>query len=99
MLLQSSGACRDKSLLRAQLMPATSISIADAGTLQHPSWLCYGQVRHCGALSCSTLKPAPPVCCAAPQVSDRLADQLHDSYTLADVMGSDHCPIGLVVKH
>jgi hypothetical protein len=39
------------------------------------------------------------LCCAALQVSDSLADQLHDSYTLADVMGSDHCPIGLVVKH
>ncbi|CAO2822276.1 unnamed protein product [Amaranthus hypochondriacus] len=31
-------------------------------------------------------------------VSEQLADQVHDSYILPDVIGSDHCPIGLVLK-
>ncbi|XP_057547702.1 DNA-(apurinic or apyrimidinic site) endonuclease, chloroplastic isoform X3 [Amaranthus tricolor] len=31
-------------------------------------------------------------------VSKQLADQVHDSYILPDVIGSDHCPIGLVLK-
>ncbi|XP_062117903.1 DNA-(apurinic or apyrimidinic site) endonuclease, chloroplastic isoform X2 [Humulus lupulus] len=31
-------------------------------------------------------------------VSESIADQVHDSYILPDVHGSDHCPIGLVLK-
>jgi len=31
-------------------------------------------------------------------VSESIADKVHDSYILPDVTGSDHCPIGLVVK-
>lgn len=31
-------------------------------------------------------------------VSESIADQVHDSYILPDVTGSDHCPIGLVLK-
>ncbi|KAL2923458.1 DNA-(apurinic or apyrimidinic site) lyase chloroplastic [Bienertia sinuspersici] len=31
-------------------------------------------------------------------VSEALADKVHDSYILPDVPGSDHCPIGLVLK-
>lgn len=31
-------------------------------------------------------------------VSESIADKVHDSYILPDVMGSDHCPIGLVLK-
>ncbi|KAH9614311.1 hypothetical protein KSS87_008812 [Heliosperma pusillum] len=31
-------------------------------------------------------------------VSESLADRVHDSYILPDVLGSDHCPIGLVLK-
>ncbi|KAL0555003.1 hypothetical protein IC582_008934 [Cucumis melo] len=31
-------------------------------------------------------------------VSDRMAEKVHDSYILPDVGGSDHCPIGLVLK-
>ncbi|XP_047315370.1 DNA-(apurinic or apyrimidinic site) endonuclease, chloroplastic [Impatiens glandulifera] len=31
-------------------------------------------------------------------VSKSIADQVHDSYILPDVTGSDHCPIGLVLK-
>ncbi|XP_028761419.1 DNA-(apurinic or apyrimidinic site) lyase, chloroplastic [Neltuma alba] len=31
-------------------------------------------------------------------VSDSIADKVHDSYILPDVEGSDHCPIGLIVK-
>lgn len=30
--------------------------------------------------------------------SDGLADRLHDSFILPDFIGSDHCPIGLVLK-
>lgn len=30
--------------------------------------------------------------------SDALSDVIHDSYTLPDVGGSDHCPIGLILK-
>ncbi|XP_031268442.1 DNA-(apurinic or apyrimidinic site) lyase, chloroplastic isoform X1 [Pistacia vera] len=32
-------------------------------------------------------------------VSESIADQVHDSYILPDIGGSDHCPIGLVLKH
>ncbi|KAI3905592.1 hypothetical protein MKX01_036501 [Papaver californicum] len=32
-------------------------------------------------------------------VSESLADKVHDSYILPDVLGSDHCPIGLILKH
>jgi exonuclease III len=32
------------------------------------------------------------------QVSPSLADRVHDSFILKDVLGSDHCPIGLVLK-
>ncbi|KAG6544211.1 hypothetical protein Mapa_014411 [Marchantia paleacea] len=31
-------------------------------------------------------------------VSEGLINQIHDSYMRPDVMGSDHCPIGLIVK-
>ncbi|XP_058079835.1 DNA-(apurinic or apyrimidinic site) endonuclease, chloroplastic isoform X2 [Magnolia sinica] len=31
-------------------------------------------------------------------VSESLADKVHDSYILPDVNGSDHCPIGLILK-
>ncbi|XP_061364509.1 DNA-(apurinic or apyrimidinic site) endonuclease, chloroplastic isoform X2 [Gastrolobium bilobum] len=31
-------------------------------------------------------------------VSESIADKVHDSYILPDVTGSDHCPVGLVVK-
>ncbi|XP_010672939.1 DNA-(apurinic or apyrimidinic site) endonuclease, chloroplastic isoform X2 [Beta vulgaris subsp. vulgaris] len=31
-------------------------------------------------------------------VSEQLTDKVHDSYILPDVNGSDHCPIGLVLK-
>lgn len=31
-------------------------------------------------------------------VSESIADKVHDSYILPDVGGSDHCPIGLVLK-
>ncbi|XP_022743632.1 DNA-(apurinic or apyrimidinic site) lyase, chloroplastic isoform X2 [Durio zibethinus] len=31
-------------------------------------------------------------------VSEAIADDVHDSYILPDVMGSDHCPIGLTLK-
>ncbi|XXG50515.1 hypothetical protein AAC387_Pa02g4511 [Persea americana] len=31
-------------------------------------------------------------------VSESLADKVHDSYILPDVIGSDHCPIGLILK-
>uniref|UniRef100_A0A1D1XPU0 DNA-(apurinic or apyrimidinic site) endonuclease n=1 Tax=Anthurium amnicola TaxID=1678845 RepID=A0A1D1XPU0_9ARAE len=31
-------------------------------------------------------------------VSESIADDVHDSYILPDVFGSDHCPIGLVLK-
>ncbi|KAL9237938.1 hypothetical protein vseg_012429 [Gypsophila vaccaria] len=31
-------------------------------------------------------------------VSESIADKVHDSYILPDVLGSDHCPIGLVLK-
>ncbi|XP_071716234.1 DNA-(apurinic or apyrimidinic site) endonuclease, chloroplastic-like [Rutidosis leptorrhynchoides] len=31
-------------------------------------------------------------------VSESIADNVHDSYILSDVAGSDHCPIGLVLK-
>ncbi|KAH7654910.1 DNA-(apurinic or apyrimidinic site) lyase protein [Dioscorea alata] len=31
-------------------------------------------------------------------VSESIADNVHDSFILPDIMGSDHCPIGLVLK-
>ncbi|XP_050228664.1 DNA-(apurinic or apyrimidinic site) endonuclease, chloroplastic isoform X2 [Mercurialis annua] len=31
-------------------------------------------------------------------VSESIADQVHDSYIVPDVVGSDHCPIGLTLK-
>ncbi|XP_015581428.2 DNA-(apurinic or apyrimidinic site) endonuclease, chloroplastic isoform X2 [Ricinus communis] len=31
-------------------------------------------------------------------VSESISDQVHDSYIVPDVTGSDHCPIGLVLK-
>ncbi|XP_043723432.1 DNA-(apurinic or apyrimidinic site) endonuclease, chloroplastic isoform X2 [Telopea speciosissima] len=31
-------------------------------------------------------------------VSESMADKVHDSYILPDVVGSDHCPIGLILK-
>ncbi|XP_038721818.1 DNA-(apurinic or apyrimidinic site) endonuclease, chloroplastic-like isoform X2 [Tripterygium wilfordii] len=31
-------------------------------------------------------------------VSESIADNVHDSYILPDVAGSDHCPIGLILK-
>ncbi|KAL3533689.1 hypothetical protein ACH5RR_007210 [Cinchona calisaya] len=31
-------------------------------------------------------------------VSDCISDKVHDSYILPDVTGSDHCPIGLILK-
>eukprot|EP00258_Populus_trichocarpa_P027581 XP_024443600.1 DNA-(apurinic or apyrimidinic site) lyase, chloroplastic isoform X4 [Populus trichocarpa] len=31
-------------------------------------------------------------------VSESIADKVHDSYIVPDVNGSDHCPIGLVLK-
>jgi hypothetical protein len=47
------------------------------------------------------------VLCSAPpdtahsfcvQVSESLADKVHDAYHLPDVQGSDHCPIGIVLR-
>ncbi len=32
------------------------------------------------------------------QVSQALLDQVHDCFHLTDFMGSDHCPVGLVLK-
>ncbi|KAK1278597.1 Apurinic endonuclease-redox protein [Acorus gramineus] len=32
-------------------------------------------------------------------VSESIADRVHDSYILPHVTGSDHCPIGLILKH
>jgi exodeoxyribonuclease III len=31
-------------------------------------------------------------------VSPELADRCHDSFILADFLGSDHCPLGLILK-
>jgi len=31
-------------------------------------------------------------------VSDSLEKKLHDAYILSDIMGSDHCPVGLILK-
>ncbi|KAA8518086.1 hypothetical protein F0562_015560 [Nyssa sinensis] len=31
-------------------------------------------------------------------VSESIADRVHDSYILPDVSGSDHCPIGLILR-
>ncbi|MED6170495.1 hypothetical protein PIB30_116913 [Stylosanthes scabra] len=31
-------------------------------------------------------------------VSESIADKVHDSYIVPDVTGSDHCPIGLILK-
>ena len=31
-------------------------------------------------------------------VSDRLADRISDSLIYTDIMGSDHCPVGLILK-
>ncbi|CAM6101677.1 unnamed protein product [Calypogeia fissa] len=31
-------------------------------------------------------------------VSESLAEQVHDSYVRPDVLGSDHCPIGIILK-
>ncbi|XP_030457870.2 DNA-(apurinic or apyrimidinic site) endonuclease, chloroplastic isoform X1 [Syzygium oleosum] len=31
-------------------------------------------------------------------VSESIADKVHDSYILPDITGSDHCPIGLILK-
>ncbi|KAJ6844295.1 DNA-(apurinic or apyrimidinic site) lyase, chloroplastic isoform X1 [Iris pallida] len=31
-------------------------------------------------------------------VSESIADKVHDSYILPEVVGSDHCPIGLILK-
>ncbi|XP_073099079.1 DNA-(apurinic or apyrimidinic site) endonuclease, chloroplastic isoform X3 [Elaeis guineensis] len=31
-------------------------------------------------------------------VSESIADKVYDSYVLPDVIGSDHCPIGLILK-
>lgn len=39
------------------------------------------------------LFPLPPI-----QVSQALASQVHDSFILKEVEGSDHVPIGLVLK-
>lgn len=30
--------------------------------------------------------------------SESIADQVHDSYIVPDIHGSDHCPIGLVLN-
>ena len=32
------------------------------------------------------------------QVSQPLLEQVYDCYHLTDIMGSDHCPVGLVLK-
>lgn len=31
-------------------------------------------------------------------ISNSLADRLQDSFILADVLGSDHCPVGIILK-
>lgn len=31
-------------------------------------------------------------------VSNRLADRISDSLIYTDIMGSDHCPVGLILK-
>lgn len=36
--------------------------------------------------------------CAALQVSEPLLEHVHDCFHLVDFMGSDHCPVGLVLK-
>ena len=37
--------------------------------------------------------------CVALQVSETLLEQVHDCFHLTDFMGSDHCPVGLVLRH
>ena len=31
-------------------------------------------------------------------VSDRLFERIKDSFILTDVMGSDHCPVGMILE-
>lgn len=35
-------------------------------------------------------------CCF--QASRGIADKVHDSYILKEVTGSDHCPLGVIIK-
>ena len=37
--------------------------------------------------------------CVALQVSETLLEQVYDCFHLTDFMGSDHCPVGLVLRH
>ena len=30
-------------------------------------------------------------------ISDRIKDRIKDTYILSDIMGSDHCPVGLEI--
>lgn len=66
-----------------------------------------------GQLTCTAIRPsstrglgimqsATEVChyyCVALQVSETLLEQVHDCFHLTDFMGSDHCPVGLVLRH
>jgi hypothetical protein len=45
-----------------------------------------------------TLPRVPPAPCIL-QVSEALWPSVHDCYHLHDVMGSDHCPVGVVLKN
>jgi hypothetical protein len=38
----------------------------------------------------------PVHCCM--QVTDDLAPQVHDAYILKEITGSDHVPLGIVIK-
>ena len=31
-------------------------------------------------------------------ISDRIKDKIDDTYILSDIMGSDHCPVGLEIS-
>jgi hypothetical protein len=48
------------------------------------------------------IPPCRYCCCAAVrilhQVSADLAERVHDSYILKDILGSDHVPLGVVIK-
>ena len=48
------------------------------------------------------VQSAKEVChdhCVALQVSETLLEQVYDCFHLTDFMGSDHCPVGLVLRH
>ncbi len=71
------------------------------------------ETSHIEQLPCTAIRPssnceigivhsAKEVChdhCVALQVSETLLEQVHDCFHLTDFMGSDHCPVGLVLRH